>query len=124
MVDVNADVERVRAIRRRVRLESGRPNDSFEPKEREVATVALNPQGWVEFGAQAVRLHRGWDLPSPIGQEAAERLREANATGAALPSRELEFALDAAAGQWRIASHGAWMSPECRETCVGRDQKR
>jgi hypothetical protein len=50
-----------------------------------------------------------------IGREAGERLREAAASGQPLPSRELEFALVAAAHQRRIASHGEWTSPEWRE---------
>lgn len=96
------------------------PGGSFAPEEREVATAADDPQGWDELGARAARLHSGWDLPDWIGHEAGDRLREAEAAGAALPSRELEFALDDAARRRRIASHGEWTSPEWRETHLAR----
>ena len=63
----------------------------------------------------AVEVHSGWPLSEWIGREAGEQLREAEASGQPLPSRELEFALDAAARERRIASHGEWTSPEWRE---------
>jgi hypothetical protein len=87
----------------------------FEPLEEELATAPDTDQGWIELGARAVEAHSGWHLPECIGREAGERLREAATAGQPLPSRELEFALYAAARQRRIASHGEWTSPEWRE---------
>ena len=62
-----------------------------------------------------IEAHGGWRLPEWISREAGERLREAAAAGQPLPSRELEFALDAAARRRRLASHAEWTSPEWRE---------
>jgi hypothetical protein len=76
--------------------------------------------GWAALGARAVEAHSGWRLLSWIGREAGERLREAEAAGQALPSRELEVALDAAARQRRIAGRGEWTSPEWRESREAR----
>ena len=90
-------------------------NAEYEPEEQELAIVADSPAGWTALGAAAVLAHSGWSLPDWIGQEAGSRFREAAAAGQALPSRELEFALDAAARQRRIAGHGEWTSPEWRE---------
>ena len=96
-----------------------RPADGdgqFDSEEGELATVADEPAGWTALGSRAVEAHCGWQLPEWIGREAGERLREAHATGAPLRSRDLEFALDAAIRQRRIASRGEWTSPEWRET--------
>ena len=108
-----------RAVRdgRRVRLLARRAgaDNQFEPVEAELATAPDTPQGWIELGARAVEAHSAWELPEWIAQEAGERLREAVASGEPLPSRELEFALDAADRQRRMARHGEWTSPEWRE---------
>ncbi|GEM_PF-2928750 len=88
----------------------------FEPEEEELTTAADTPDGWTELGARAIQHHSGWALPDWIGREAGERLREAEAAGQGLPSRELEFDLDAAVQQRRRASHGQWTSPEWQET--------
>ena len=72
-------------------------------------------RGWAALGACAVQVHSGWALPAWIAEQAGARLREAGAAGQALPSRELEFTLDAAARKRRIAGHGAWTSPEWQE---------
>jgi hypothetical protein len=85
----------------------------FEPPEEEVAAAPDTAEGWTELGAHAVEIHSGWQLPDWITREAGERLRAA--AGQPLPSRELEFALDAAARARRIAAHGEWTSPEWRE---------
>jgi hypothetical protein len=102
---------------RRLRLLARRagPDGEFDPVEEELATAPDTRQGWIELGARAVEVHSGWRLPESIGREAGDRLREAAASEQPLPSRELEFALDAAARQQRIASHGEWTSPEWRE---------
>ena len=91
------------------------PDGQFEPVEDELASAPDTRQGWTKLGARAVELHSGWQLPEWIAQEAGERLREAAAAGRPLPSRELEFALDAADGRRRMTSHGEWTSPEWRE---------
>jgi len=103
---------------RRLRLLARRAgsNGQFEPVEEELAAAPDTDQGWIELGARAVEVHSGWQLPEWIGREAGERLREPAAAGQPLPSRELEFALDAAARQRRMASHGEWTSPEWRES--------
>jgi hypothetical protein len=88
----------------------------FEADEAEVAMAPDTPQGWIELGARAVEIHSGWRLPDCIGHEAGDRLGEAEASGQPLPSRELEFALDAAARARRIATHGEWTSPEWQES--------
>jgi hypothetical protein len=92
-----------------------RGDGEFEPVEEELATAPATQAGWAEFGARAVQVHSSWQLPAWIGCEAGERLREADGAGRALPSRQLEFALDAAARQRRIACRGEWTSPEWRE---------
>jgi hypothetical protein len=103
---------------RRCRLLARRAgaDGQFEPVEEERATAPDAPRGWIELGARAVEVHSGWRLPEWIGRESGDRLREAAASGQPLPSRELEFALDAAARRRRIASHGEWTSPEWRES--------
>lgn len=88
----------------------------FEMDERELATAADSADGWAALGSRAVQIHSGWKLPSWISQEAGERLRQAATAGRALPSRDLEFALDAATQHRRSVSHGEWTSPEWRET--------
>jgi hypothetical protein len=93
----------------------GGPDGQFEPVEEELAIAPDTREGWIELGARAVEVHSGWQLPEWIAREAGERLREAEASGEPLPSRELEFALDAADRRRRIASHGEWTSPEWRE---------
>jgi hypothetical protein len=102
---------------RRLRLLARRagPAGQFGPDEEELGTAPDTRRGWIELGARAVETHSGWRLPEWIGREAGDWLREASASGQPLPSRELEFALDAAARQQRIASHGEWSSPEWRE---------
>jgi hypothetical protein len=92
---------------RRLLARRGAPDGEFEPEERELAMAPDTGAGWAALGARAVEAHSGWRLPSWIG-------REAEAAGQALPSRELEFTLDAAARQRRIASRGEWTSPEWR----------
>jgi hypothetical protein len=87
----------------------------FEPVEEELAAASDTDRGWIELGARAVEVHSGWRLAEWIAREAGDRLREAAASGQPLPSRELEFALDAADRQRRVASHGEWSSPEWRE---------
>lgn len=108
---VERSEQRLRLLARRA-LAQGQ----FDPNEHELATAPDHATGWAELGARAVRVHSGWLLPAWIGQEAGERLRAAAAAEKALPSRELEFALDAAAAQRRKTSHGEWTSPEWRET--------
>jgi hypothetical protein len=98
--------------RRRLLVRRGAPDGEFEPDERELAMAPDTDAGWAALGARAVEAHSGWRLLSWIGREAGERLREAEAAGQALPSRELEVALDAAARQRRIAGRGEWTSPE------------
>jgi hypothetical protein len=93
----------------------GGADGDVDPVEEEVATAAATRAGWAALGACAVELHSGWRLPAWIGAAAGDQLRAAAAAGRALSSRELEFALDAAARQRRIASHGEWTSPEWRE---------
>jgi hypothetical protein len=88
----------------------GAPDGEFEPEEQELATAPDSGAGWTALGARAVEAHSGWRLLSWIGREAGERLREAEAAGQALPSRELEFALDAARRR-RIAGRGEWTTP-------------
>ena len=80
-----------------------------------MASAPDTPEGWTELGARAVEIHSGWQLPERIAIDAGQRLREAFTAGEPLPSRELEFALDAAARARRIASHAEWTSPEWRE---------
>ncbi|HEY8742876.1 MAG TPA: hypothetical protein VIU62_07255 [Chloroflexota bacterium] len=89
--------------------------DQFETDEEELATASDSTEGWAKLGAHAVQVHSSWQLPDWINDEAGARLRRAAASGQALPSRELEFALDAATLQRRIMGHGAWTSPEWRE---------
>jgi hypothetical protein len=84
--------------------------------EQELVTAPATLAGWAAVGAHAVQVHSGWQLPAWINEEAGEHLRAAEATGQALPSRALEFALDATDRQRRNASHGEWTSPEWRET--------
>jgi hypothetical protein len=96
-------------------------NGQFKPVEGELAIAPDTDQGWLELGARAVEIHSGWRLPDWIGREAGDRLRAAEASGQPLPSRELEFALDAAARRLRIASHGEWTSPEWREGQQARE---
>jgi hypothetical protein len=102
----------------RIRLLARRagPNAQFEPGEAELATAPETDQGWSELGARAVEVHCGWRLPAWIACEAGERLREAEASGQPLPSRELEFALDADDRRRRVASHREWTSPEWQES--------
>ena len=102
----------------RLQLLAGRgvAQGQFESDEQELAAVDDTSQTWTELGACAVQAHSSWHLPDWINSAAGERLRQAAATGQALPSRELEFALDAAARQRRITTHGEWTSPEWRET--------
>jgi hypothetical protein len=102
---------RLRLLARR-----GLVQGQFDPAEQELAAAPDTARGWAELGARAVQVHSGWPLPAWINQEAGERLRAAEAAGLALPSRELEFALDAAAQQRRNRSHGEWTSPEWRES--------
>lgn len=101
-----------------LRLLAGRrpAEGAFDPDEEELATAPDTPAGWAALGARAVQVHSGWPLPAWINEAAGEQLRAAAATGQALPSRELEFALDAAAIERRNVSHGEWTSPEWRET--------
>jgi hypothetical protein len=99
------------------------PDGQFEPVEDELASGPDTRQGWTELGARAVQVHSGWQLPEWIGREAGERLREAEAAGQPLSSRELEFALDAADGRRRMASHGQWTSPEWREGRSGHERR-
>jgi hypothetical protein len=107
----------VRAGRhRRLLARRAGSNEQFELVEEELATAADTRRGWIELGARAVEVHSGWQLPEWIGREAGDRLREAAASEQPLPSRELEFALDAAARQRRIADHGEWTSSEWRES--------
>lgn len=100
---------------RRLLARGAQPDGAFGPEEAELASVADTPEGWVALGASAVQVHSGWRLPDWIAEEAGARLREAEIAGQALPSRELEFALDAAAQQRRTASHSRWTSPEWQE---------
>ena len=100
---------------RRLLVRRARADGEFEPVEEELATAPATQAGWAALGARAVQVHSGWQLPAWIGREAGDRLREADTAGRALPSRQLEFALDAAARQRRIARHGEWTSPEWRE---------
>lgn len=92
-----------------------RPADpgQFEASDEEVAAAPGIPEGWTQLGARAVETHSGWQLPDWIAREAGNRLRIA--AGQPLPSRELEFALDAAARERRIGVRGEWTSPEWRE---------
>jgi len=92
-----------------------KPDGEWEPDEEEIASAPNTQQGWSELGARAIEVHSGWRLPEGIGREAGERLRVAAASGQPLPSRELEFALDATARQRRRAVSGEWTSPEWRE---------
>jgi hypothetical protein len=106
----------VGAGRRRLLARRAGSDGQFEPDEEELATAPDTRRGWIELGARAVEVHSGCrGLPEAIGREAGDRLRKAAASGQPLPSRELEFALDAAAHERRIASHGEWTSPEWRE---------
>jgi hypothetical protein len=105
---------------RRLLARRARADGEFEPVEEELATAPATQAGWAELGARAVQVHSGWQLPAWIGREAGDRLREADTAGQALPSRQLEFALDAAARQRRIARHGEWKSPEWREAQQSR----
>ena len=102
---------RLRLLARR-----GLAQGQFDPNEHELATAPDTAAGWAELGARAVQAHSGWPLPAWINEEAGARLRAAAAAGHALPSRDLEFALDAAAMERRNADHGEWTSPEWRET--------
>lgn len=104
-----------RAGHRRLFARRGTPNGAFEANERQLAIAPATEEGWAALGACAVQVHSGWMLPEWIGQEAGEQLGAAEAAGQPLPSRELEFALDAATWQRRIASHDAWTSPEWRD---------
>jgi hypothetical protein len=106
--------------RRRLLARRAGSDRQFEPAEEELATAPDSRRGWIELGARAVEVHSGWRLPEWIGREAGDQLREAAANGEPLPSRELEFALDAAARERRIASHGEWTSPEWREGGTAR----
>jgi hypothetical protein len=107
----------VRASRRlRLLAQRAGSNGEFEPVDEELGTAPDTDQGWIELGTRVVEVHRGRWLPEWIGREAGERLREVSASGEPLPSRELEFALDAAARKLRIASHGEWTSPQWRES--------
>ncbi|MEZ4661424.1 MAG: hypothetical protein R2911_28065 [Caldilineaceae bacterium] len=67
------------------------------------------------LGAYAVQIHSGWQLPDWIGHEAGILLRKFATAEQDVPSRELEFHLDAIGLQRRIASHGEWTSPEWQE---------
>ena len=106
--------------RRRLLARRGAPDGEFEPEERELATAPDTDAGWAALGTRAVEAHSGWRLLSWIGRQAGERLREAEAAGQALPSRELEFALDAVARQRRIAGRGEWTPPEWRKSREAR----
>jgi hypothetical protein len=106
--------ERARGHRRLLARRAG-SDGVREVVEEELATAPDTDEGWGELGARAVEVHSGWQLPEWIGREAGEQLRQAEASGQPLPSRELEFALDAAVRERRIASHGEWRSPEWRK---------
>ena len=92
------------------RIDAG--GGSFGPDEHELGAASDTPEGWAALGARAVEAHSGWALPDWIGESAGALLRAAEAASRALPSRELELALDAAAHQRRTASHGEWTSRE------------
>ena len=90
------------------------PDGAFAPEEPELATAPDTGADWAALGARAIEAPSGWRVPSWIG-------RAAEAAGQALPSRQLEFALDATTHQRRSAARGAWTSPEWREA-RGPDQ--
>lgn len=98
----------------------GAPDGELSPEERELATVPDTGAGWAALGARTVEVHSGWRLPGWIGRQAGALLRGAAAAERALPSRELEFALDAADRQRRIAGRSEWTSPEWRESREAR----
>ena len=85
----------------------GRPDGEIEPVEGELESVRDSDEGWIKLGGCAVKVHSGWRLPKWIAHEPGDRLRERAASGQPLPSRELEFALDAEAGERRIAADHA-----------------
>jgi hypothetical protein len=103
------------AGRRRLLARRGTSGGTFGADEQEVASAPDTEHGWTALGVYAVQVHSGWALPDWIGSEAGVRLREAEAAGEVLASREFEFALDAAAHRRRIAGHAEWSSPEWRE---------
>ncbi len=93
----------------------------FGTAEEQIADAADTPEGWSKLGSRALEVHTRWTLPEWMGRAAGERLREAAASEEPLPSRELEFAMDAKDRERWIAHHGEWTSPEWRDVQRARE---